>query len=339
MIENNRYVSNIKKNRTCVSAEPNRKWKIGGSASTDKTVVTKEKSTSFKILHGLKKYQKQTQLTAKNKEVDPRNRLNDLTSTEWVKFLRSWFVFDALQSDLEEERNVTKDCDQHPATFSPTMISDFIRFFTKKDMKVLDPFVGIGSTLVACDRTGREGYGIDINPDFVEIARKRTTERQTIILGNALDLDKMGLPRMDFCITSPPYWCMLHKIDVNQRRRIKKGLATRYSDRPDDLGNVTDYNVFMEKICTIFDKVYDLLRWGAYLVVITQNIIDGRTYVPFAWELALKLSSPPYRFKLKKEKIWCQAHKHLHPFGYPYAWVSNTHHHYCLVFRKEARKG
>lgn len=290
----------------------------------------------IKVFHGLKEpYEQKVLPIEKKKNVDPRNTLNDLTAKEWVKFLKSWFIFDALKSDLEEERRATEECKQHPATFSPTMISDFILFFTKRGMRVLDPFVGIGSTLVACDRTGRYGYGIDINPKFVDIARKRTTKNQTIILGDALELDKMDLPQMDFCITSPPYWCMLHKIDVNQELRLSKGLATKYSDLPEDLGNISDYKIFMEKLCTVFDKVYDLLRPKAYLVIITQNIVDRDVLVPFAWELALKLSNPPYRFSLKKEKIWCQNHKHLHPFGYPYAWVSNTHHHYCLIFRKE----
>lgn len=291
----------------------------------------------FKIFHGLnetREHHAQTKLI-EEQGVDPRNKLNDLTSKEWVKFLRSWFIFDALKSDLEEERRTTEECKQHPATFSPTMVSDFILFFTKRGMKVFDPFVGIGSTLVACDRTGRLGYGVDINPKFIEIAMKRTAKNQTIILGDALELDKMNLPQMDFCITSPPYWCMLHKIDVNQKVRIKKGLATKYSDLSNDLGNISDYNLFLERICTVFDHVYDLLRSKAYLAIITQNIIDEGTMMPFAWELAVKLSNQPHKFKLKKEKIWCQSHKHLHPFGYPYAWVSNTHHHYCLIFRKE----
>lgn len=291
----------------------------------------------IKVFHGIKEPSTQIILPTikERKNIDPRNKLNDLTAKEWVRFLRSWFIFDALKSDLEEERRVTEECKQHPATFSPTMVSDFILFFTKKHMKVLDPFVGIGSTLVACDRTERFGYGIDINPKFVEIARKRTTKNQTIILGNALEMDKMDLPQMDFCITSPPYWCMLNKIDVNQELRLMKGLSTKYSDLPEDLGNIPDYNIFMEKLCRVFELVYDLLRPKAYLVIITQNIVDGDKLIPFAWDLALRLSTPPYKFSLKKEKIWCQAHKHLHPFGYPYAWVSNTHHHYCLIFRKE----
>jgi len=273
----------------------------------------------------------------KNK-VDTRNRLNDLAGKEWLKFLKSWFIFDALASDLKEEREATKECEQHPATFSPTMISDFIRFFTKKGMNVLDPFLGIGSTLVACDRTERIGYGIELNPKYAEIAKGRVSERQAVIIGDALEIDKMNLPQIDFCITSPPYWAMLHKIDVNQKMRIKNGLDTNYSDLPKDLGNMDDYNEFLDKLCIVFDKVYDLLRPGSYLTIIVQNVVNRNVMVPFAWELAIKLTRAPYKYILKKEKIWCQDHKNLHPFGYPYAWVSNTHHHYCLVFQKEKKQ-
>ena len=273
----------------------------------------------------------------KNK-VDPRNRLNDLTGKEWLKFLKSWFIFDALASDLKEEREAAKEVEQHPATFSPTMISGFISFFTKKGMNVLDPFLGIGSTLVACDRTERIGHGIELNPKYAEITKRRVSERQTVIVGDALEIDKMNLPQIDFCITSPPYWAMLHKIDVNQKMRIENGLDTSYGNLPKDLGNINDYNEFLDELCIVFDKVYDLLRPGAYLTIIVQNVVNRNVMVPFAWELAIKLTRAPYRYTLKKEKIWCQDHKNLHPFGYPYSWVSNTHHHYCLVFQKEEKQ-
>ena len=38
---------------------------------------------------------------------------------------------------------------------------------------VIDPFVGIGSTLVACKRTGRNGFGIELNPKYYETVCKR----------------------------------------------------------------------------------------------------------------------------------------------------------------------
>ena len=268
---------------------------------------------------------------SERKNIDPRNKLNDLDGKEWIKFLKSWFVFDALKSDLDEEKVITKDTEDHPATFSPTMIADFIKFFTKKNMKVLDPFVGIGTTLVACDRTGRKGIGVEINPKYLKIAQKRITKKQIIMKGDSISLSKLKLPKIDFCISSPPYWKMLHKIDVNQKIRLKKGLDTKYSNQKNDLGNIQDYEEFMEKLLPVYEQVYNSLKPEKYMVIIVQNVIMGSVMIPFAWDLAIRLSK---KFLLKKEKIWCQDHKNLYPFGYPFSWVSNTHHHYCLVFQK-----
>lgn len=268
---------------------------------------------------------------------DPRNTLNDLNGREWIKFLKSWFVFDALHSDLKEEKEICRNTEQHPATFSPTMISGFINFFTKKNMKVLDPFAGIGSTLVACERTGRIGYGIELNKQFADICRMRIDEKHHIYDIDASKIKELNLPEIDFCITSPPYWSMLNKIDVNQKKRIEQGLMTNYGEFKGDLGDITNYEEFMEKLISIFYDIYDILRNKAYLVIIVQNIINGGEMIPFAWDLAIRLSKEG-KYILKKEKIWCQDHKPLHPYGYPYAWVSNTFHHYCLVFRKEKIK-
>lgn len=279
-----------------------------------------------------KKVLVQTSLFPKQSKLDPKNRLNDLDGKEWIKFLKSWYVFDALKSDLDEERRITKDTKDHPATFSPTMVSEFIRFFTKKGMNVLDPFVGIGSTLVACDRTNRVGYGVELNSKFGNIAKKRVSNKQTVIAGDSTKLLDLGLPKMDFCITSPPYWSMLHKIDVNQKIRIKNGLSTKYSNKKEDLGNITDYEEFMEDLLNVFKQVHELLKPGKYMVIFVQNVVDRSVMIPFAWDLAIRLSKT---FILKKEKIWCQDHKNLYPFGYPFEWVSNTHHHYALVFQKQ----
>lgn len=230
-----------------------------------------------------KKVLVQTSLFPKQSKLDPKNRLNDLDGKEWIKFLKSWYVFDALKSDLDEERRITKDTKDHPATFSPTMVSEFIRFFTKKGMNVLDPFVGIGSTLVACDRTNRVGYGVELNSKFGNIAKKRVSNKQTVIAGDSTKLLDLGLPKMDFCITSPPYWSMLHKIDVNQKIRIKNGLSTKYSNKKEDLGNITDYEEFMEDLLNVFKQVHELLKPGKYMVIFVQNVVDRSVMIPFAW--------------------------------------------------------
>ena len=44
--------------------------------------------------------------------------------------------------------------------------SNFISFFTKSGQSVIDPFAGIGTTLVACQRTKRKGIGIELNKKY-----------------------------------------------------------------------------------------------------------------------------------------------------------------------------
>ena len=102
-----------------------------------------------------------------------RNKINDLTGKEWIKFTCSWFIFNALKADIKQEKALDPNSETHPATYSPTMISDFISFFTKEGENVLDPFIGIGSTAEACKRTGRVAYGIELNAKYHSIAIRR----------------------------------------------------------------------------------------------------------------------------------------------------------------------
>ncbi|MEM2146871.1 MAG: DNA methyltransferase [Candidatus Jordarchaeaceae archaeon] len=258
---------------------------------------------------------------------DVRNRLNDLTGTEWAKFTRSWFIHNPEPRKGDEIL--------HPAKFPESLIEEFILFFTKEGELVLDPMAGTGSTLVACDNTGRRGIGIELVKKWADIARKRT--KQTIIQADALELDKLNLPTVDFCITSPPYWNMLRKSrgHVKSVAHIRKelGLDIYYSDIPEDIGNIAEYSEYLNALYKVFEQVYHVLRNNRYLVVIIQNIrTEEGEMIPVAWDLAKKLST---LYVLKQERIWCQNNKMLGIWGYPFTYVSNVHHHYCLIFEKD----
>lgn len=267
---------------------------------------------------------------------DLNNRLNDLTGKEWTKFTCSWFRFNALQSDLKEERAIAPDSKDHPATFSPTMIEGFVRFFTKQGQRVLDPFCGIGSTLVACKRSRRIGYGIELNKKYYEVSLKRVPEfRENIFNCNAKDLTSLGLPEIDFSISSPPYWNMLNRSTRDFKKlRTKSNLDYKYSVDGQDLGNITEYDEFLNRVSNIYLAMYDLLKQGGYLVIIVKNVKKGGKLYPLAWDLARSLSK---KYVLKDEKIWIQDEIGLAPYGYPFSWVSNILHHYCLIVRKETQ--
>lgn len=271
-----------------------------------------------------------------------RNQLNDLDNKTWIKFQKSWFVHNPPPR--------RKDVLRHPAKFPETLAQEFIEFFTKRGQVVLDPMAGTGSTLVAALRCGRQSYGIELNPHYAEIAREVIREEQAavetpngdpgavMITGNAADIahhaHQHGIPPVDYVLTSPPYWDMLHARGAmtQKKRRSSSTLDTVYSDDPNDLGNVRDYDEFVERLACIYENLQSFLRPRAYLTIIVKNVKKGGKVYPLAWDLGARLGKI---YTLKDEKIWCQDDVRLAPYGLGNAWVSNTFHHYCLQFRNE----
>lgn len=63
--------------------------------------------------------------------------------------------------------------DEHHATFPESLPKYFIQYFTKPNDLILDPFLGSGTTLVACKELHRRGVGIEISEKYCEIAVRR----------------------------------------------------------------------------------------------------------------------------------------------------------------------
>lgn len=61
----------------------------------------------------------------------------------------------------------------HPAMFPIPLAEHLIKTFCPEGGTVLDPFAGSGSTLIAAKQLGRQFYGFDIMPEYVEMARQR----------------------------------------------------------------------------------------------------------------------------------------------------------------------
>jgi DNA modification methylase len=271
-----------------------------------------------------------------------RNRLNDLDPKAWLRFQKSWFVHNPPPR--------RKDVLRHPAKFPESLAQEFIEFFTKSGEVVLDPMAGTGSALVAALRAGRHSYGVELNPTYARLAREILTgERASldgiasglkaeIIEGNAEMFPQLAneynLPPVDFVITSPPYWDMLHArgAESQRKRRQANHLDVVYSDHPADLGNISDYGLFLERLAKVYIQLKPYLKEKAYLTIIVKNIKKGGKIYPLAWDLARALEGV---YTLKDEKIWCQDDQRLAPYGLGSAWVSNTFHHYCLQFRNE----
>jgi DNA modification methylase len=301
------------------------------------------------------------------------NKLNELSGTEWIKFTKSWAVFNSkgnkvINYNRDDTRKITlrswfihnpppREPDKilHPASFPETMIKEFILFFTKRGEWVLDPFLGSGSVLISAFETGRNAIGIELSEYWANIAKKRLEEakaqkkmetymgeketKQIVIVGDSREIDKIwsqnNFPMIDFVITSPPYWNQLKRAWLRQKKRKEKGLPTEYSDDEKDIGNIDDYEKFILEEKLIFDKVYEITKENGYLVVITNNIFADKKLYPLAFDTLLALSE---KWCPKDEKLWLQDDKVLLPLGIYNEWVGNRHHQYCLIFRKESSR-
>ena len=65
------------------------------------------------------------------------------------------------------------DLDLHPTVKPIQLVADVILDCTKRNDIVLDPFLGSGSTLLAAERANRRGYGIELDPLYVDTAVER----------------------------------------------------------------------------------------------------------------------------------------------------------------------
>jgi DNA modification methylase len=271
--------------------------------------------------------------------VHPRNLLNDLTAKEWIPETISVWNQKGLGSnhaDAEIEK-------QHPAPFSFTDVSRLIRFFTKTGNIVLDPFVGVGSTLKACAIEGRIGIGIELNPRYAELAKIRlekevrdmfsTALEQKILIGDARKLvKKIEENSVDFVVTSPPYWNILHKKDHKAKQeREAKNLDTRYSDDEKDLGNIHNYEKFIAELSNIFADCAVALKPKKHMSIIVSDFREKSKYVMFHADLANQLQK--YNLELRGITILYQRHKRIFPYGYPAAYVPNIHHQYILILQ------
>lgn len=281
--------------------------------------------------------------------VDKRNTLNDLTGKDWLPETKSFFYQKGLGADSPDAQ-IEK---LHPAPYSFQDIGHLIRFFTKKGMMVLDPFGGVGSTAKACEIDGRKCTSIELSPKWHALSLERlekevgegTSKNHTFINGDCCEeLLKIENESMDFVVTSPPYWGILNKLDQKTiKNRVNNNLETKYSEDEKDLGNVSDYEEFLDLLINkVFMECARVLRTGRYMALVVSDFRDKSDFISFHSDLISRMNKKEIKgggyLNLQGIKILLQNHKSLLPYGYPFAYVENIHHQYILIFKKEAKR-
>ena len=66
----------------------------------------------------------------------------------------------------------------HPTVKPISLIEHLIKLFSKKNSLIVDPFLGSGTTALACINTNRKCIGIELNEEYFDISKKRIKEKK-----------------------------------------------------------------------------------------------------------------------------------------------------------------
>jgi DNA modification methylase len=295
----------------------------------------------------------------------PDNDLNELPGEEWLYFTKSvWST--AYPSELGHDLRK-----RHGANKPPRLMARLIEFFTRTGELVLDPFAGVGGTLLgaAIARGPRRALGIELSPSWAavyeSVVRDALAERDglgplladlgtsdpggarafdpgglELRVGDALRLlPELGSGSIDFVATDPPYNVQLpltmaggKLAEAHANRRTDYAMVT---DDPADLANAADYPTFLDLMERVLRELVRVLRPGRYATLIVRDAYQHGRYVFTAADLAARATA--VGFTVKGDLIWYQAGTRLRPYGYPKVFVPNIAHQHILVLRAEGR--
>jgi DNA modification methylase len=295
----------------------------------------------------------------------PRNTLNELSGESWLYFTKSLWTT-AYPSELGHDRRRA-----HGANKPPRLMARLIEFFTTTGELVLDPFAGVGGTLLgaAISRGPRRAVGIELSPRwadvYAEVVAEALAEREgggprlsdlgsqdpggertfdpsgcELRVGDALVLlPEVPDESVDFVATDPPYNVQLpmtmaggRLAEAHANRRTDYAMVT---DDPADLANAPSYDAFLERMTEVLAQLARVLRPGRYAVLIVRDAYQDGRYLFTGSDLAARAAG--VGLIPKGDLIWYQAGTRLRPYGYPTSFVPNIVHQHLLVLRREPR--
>lgn len=260
-----------------------------------------------------------------------RKQANELDGRMWLR--HSISIWEDIRK-TKEEINL-----KHPAMFPIGLARRLIECFTNQDARLIfDPFVGVGSTLIAAKECGKDSIGIEVSQEFAEIAEDRINQmipftgatETTIYIADSRELYKYVPPSsVDLAVTSPPYW------DILLSKRTADYKAQRdYGDTETDLGKIRDYEKFLLELRKIFEQVYITLKPKSYCCVVVMDLRKKSRFYPYHMNISLFMQE--IGFILDDIIIWDrrQEYNNLRPLGYPSVFRINKVHEFILIFQK-----
>jgi len=163
--------------------------------------------------------------------------------------------------------------------FIPQIPRQMMLRYTKKNDWVLDTFVGSGTTLIECRRLGRNGIGIELNPEVAQKAKELIEKEENrdnvitdVIVGDSREIDiemileKYKITSVQLVIMHPPY----HDI-------------IKFSEDNRDLSNAKNTEEFLKMFGEVVENVTPFLEKDRYLVLVIGDKYSKGEWIPLGF--------------------------------------------------------
>jgi DNA modification methylase len=215
---------------------------------------------------------------------------------------------------------------KYRGNFAPQIPRNIILNYSNDGDTVLDPMVGSGTTLIECKLLHRNGVGIDINPNAVQLTKKaldfgfETSSTQEVHQGDVRNLSQFSDNSIDLICTHPPYLNLV----TYSNGKIKG-----------DLSNITSPQKFCDEIELGIREMFRVLKPDHFCAVLIGDTRKAQHYVPLSHFVLQKFLQNG--FILKEEII-----KGQHNCTFSKRWLTRAKeykfylimHEHLFVFRK-----
>lgn len=217
-------------------------------------------------------------------------KVNDLDMNRWKEYKD--IITDSLWIIEKRDRSGAHNAG-YWGNFVPQIPQQLLRRYTKKNDWVLDTFVGSGTTLIECQRLGRNGIGIDLSKDALEstrlnLSKENNNSDSKIILVNANSttisykelLRAHDINSVQLVIMHPPYWDII-----------------KFSENEKDLSNATSLGAFLTGIRQIAEGVHQVLDKGRYLAMVIGDKYSRGEWIPLGFYAMSEIMKAGFKLK------------------------------------------
>lgn len=294
------------------------------------------------------------------KELDKEEKksklgFNGLTPSEWALLSKNVVneaeILNPVWNDLSSPRNRYQL--EHGAVYPVKLAERLIKMYSAEGDTVFDPFLGIGSTIIAAQGLNRHGVGTELNPKFAGIAQQwlddvqglfSNDNRYKILNDDCRNMLKhIRKEKIQLTVTSPPYADFIQK-SLKDRATVHKtsiikhennSTVKQYSESANDFGNLP-YKEFLKSIKQVLKDNLEITKPGGYSCWVVKDYRNTRNnipYIPFHSDLAVVGQEVGWLYQ--DLIVWDQTgQRRLVLLGYPSVFYVNQNCSFIVVFRK-----